>query len=44
LPSISSIAHLFDKVALDPSGKSGAHRHHPEDYTARAKTGSGLSH
>jgi hypothetical protein len=25
------------KVALDPSGKSRAHRHHREDYTARAR-------
>jgi len=37
-------AHPIDKVALDPSGKSGAHRHHREDYTACAETGSGLFH
>jgi hypothetical protein len=44
LPSNSSISHPADKVAFDPSGKSGAFRHHREDYTARAETISGLSH
>jgi hypothetical protein len=45
LPAIhSSISHPADKVALDPSGKSGAFRHHREDYMARAETGSGLFH
>ncbi len=33
-----------DNLAFDPSGESGAHRHHREDYTVRAETGSGLSH
>jgi hypothetical protein len=44
LPSNSSIAHPADKVALEPSGKSAAFRHHREDYTAGVETSSGLSH
>jgi hypothetical protein len=31
-----------DKVALDPSGKSGAFRHHRKDYTARADSAAGF--
>jgi hypothetical protein len=30
------------KVALDPSGKSGASRHHRKDYTARTDSAAGF--
>jgi len=42
LLSISSIAHLADKVTLDPSSKSGAFRHYRKDYTARTDSAAGF--
>jgi hypothetical protein len=43
LLAIQFVDCISDKVALDPSGKSGAFRHHRKDYTASAEAVIGLS-